>query len=179
MAKKLILAMAILGTIFACKSKEKATDQQNGGNVSTNVEKKELPTMPEGRLLRVTYSYQGMMMEEFGNYDLQRHTDGKPSTLSFRYRGDDVSYVVSDTLFDAARRIIEEERMYEYDSYYSLKMDERILDGYRWDFDAWFEGDKCISTGGHHVSPKGDGLNKISTLLRNAARQLVEADKKE
>ena len=66
--------------------------------------------------------------------------------------------------------------MYEYASSYSLQMDDRILDGYSWSFDADFEGDEHISSGGRHVSPQGDGLYKISTLLSNAARQLVKAD---
>ena len=176
MIKKLILVMGILGTIFACKGKEKAAEQQNGGN-NTTAEKKEKPTMPEGRLLRVQYFFQGMMMEEFGNFDLQRLPDG--CKLSFRHFSDEVSYEVSDTLLDAARQIIEQERMYEYDSYYKFEMDERMLDGYRWSFDAWFEGDKQISSGGRHVSPDGKGLNKIEELLRNAARQLVKADNKE
>lgn len=176
MTKKLILTMGIIGILFGCKCKEKAIEQQNSGDVNTTVVT-EKPTMPEGRLLRVAYSYQGMMMEEFGNYDLQRTPDG--NKLTFRHFSDEVTYEVSDTLFEAARRIIEEERMYEYDSYYSLKMEERILDGDRWDFDAWFEGDKQISSGGRNVSPKGNGLHKISTLLRDAARQLVEADEKE
>jgi len=167
--------MGILGMLFGCKGKEKAVEQQNGGDVNTTEVKKEQPTMPEGRLNRVKYSYQGMMMEEFGNFDLQRLPEG--CKLSFRHFSSEVSYEVSDTLLDAARSIIEQERMYEYDSHYSLKMDGRILDGYSWDFDAWFEGGKKISTGGRHVSPEGDGLHKISTLLSNAARQLVQAEK--
>jgi len=88
-----------------------------------------------------------------------------------------VSYEVSDTLFDAARRIIEEERMFEYDSYYSPETDGRILDGYSWSFDARFEGDRHISSNGSHASPKGDGLSKISRLFSNAAQQLVETGK--
>lgn len=170
--------MTLLGTLFACKTKEKAADPQDSGNTNTTVVKKEKPTMPEGRLLRVTYFFQGMMMEEFGSFDLQRQPDGKASTLSFRHFSDEVSYEVSDTLFDAARRIIEEERMYEYDSYYSFKTDERMLDGYRWDFDAWFEGDRHISSGGRHVDPEGNGLRKISSLLYNAAKQLVGEEQK-
>lgn len=180
MTKKLILAMAILTALFACKGKEKAAEQQNGSNTiqqsTMNTQQKEKPTMPEGRLLRVKYLFQGMMMEEFSDFDLRRQTNDTPASLSFKYRGEDVSYEVSDTLFDVARHIIEEERMYEYDSYYTLQMDGRILDGYRWEFDAWFENGKRISTGGRHVSPDGDGLRKISTLLYDAAHQLVDAN---
>ena len=172
MTKKLILTMGILGILFGCKSKANTADPQNGNDITLNTQQK----MPEGRLLRVQYFYQGMMMEEFGSFDLQRTSDG--CKLSFRHFSSEVSYEVSDTLLDAARRIIEQEKMYEYASSYSLQMDDRILDGYSWSFDADFEGDEHISSGGRHVSPQGDGLYKISTLLSNAARQLVKAENK-
>lgn len=172
------MMMGILGILFGCKGKEKATEQQNGGDVGTIVEKKELPTMPEGRLLRVTYFYQGMMMEELGNFNLHREAVGKTAVLSFRHYGDEVSCEVSDTLFDAARRIIEDEKMYEYAPSYTLNMKERILDGYSWGFDADFEGDEHIASGGSNVSPRGDGLNKIRNLLYEAARRAVETDQK-
>ena len=174
MIKKLIIIMGILGTIFACKCKEKAADQQNNGNVNT-VEKKNPAVMPDGRLLRVTYSYQGMMMMEFGNFDL--HSTPEGCKLTFRHFSNEVTYEVSDTLLDAARSIIEQEKMYEYDSYYSFKSEHRMLDGYHWDFDAWFEGDKRISSGGSHVSPGGNGLHKIEELLSKAAQQLVKDEK--
>ena len=166
--------MGILGTLFACKGKEKAIDPNNGGNITQHFTQNK--KMPEGRLLRVAYFYQGMMMEEFGHFDLKRQADGKTATLSFHHFSDEVSYEVSDTLFDAARRIIEQEKMYEYASSYSLKMKDRILDGYSWSFDADFEGDEHISTGGSNVSPDGDGLHKIRKLLYDAAKRVVEAD---
>lgn len=175
MKQKLIIVMAITSMLLGCKSKEKATEQQSGGDVSTIVEKKELPTMPEGRLLRVKYVFQGMRMPAFGNFDLQRTPEG--SRLFFKHYDSDMSCEVSDTLFDAVRNIIEQEKMYEYDSYYSFKTDERILDGYRWEFEAWFEGDKRILSGGRHASPSGNGLQKINSLLSDAAGQVLQADK--
>ena len=175
MNKKLIIAMAITSMLMGCKCKEKAAEPKNGGNETPQLTQNTPKTMPEGRLLRVTYSYQGMRMEMFSNFDLQRLPEG--SKLSFRHYNNEVSYEVNDTLLDAARRIIEEEHMYEYDSYYSMKMEGRILDGDRWDFDAKFEGNQRISSGGRNASPKGDGLHKISKLLNDAARRLVEADK--
>ncbi len=167
--------MAITGAVLACKSKEKAVEPQNGGEVTQRqASHATTKTMPVGRLLRVSYSHQGMMMERFSHFDLQHTAEG--NKFSFRHFSDEVSYEVSDTLFDAARRIIEEERMFEYDSYYSPKTDDRILDGYSWSFDARFEGDGHISSSGSHVRPKGDGLSRISRLFSNAAQQLVEAE---
>lgn len=168
--KRTILVMAIAGTIIACKSKEKVVSPDDG-EVKTTVVEKEKRTMPEGRLNRVTYSYQGMAMEPFRDFDLRRNADGTGCMLSFKIRLEEMSYEVSDTLLDAARRIIEEERMYEYATFYSFKSDARVLDGYHWDFDAYFEGGEKILSGGRHVSPKGDGLNKIRKLLYHAAEQ--------
>jgi hypothetical protein len=133
---------------------------------------KNMTTMPEGCIVRLHYNYKGMMMEEFSNFTLLRLPDGKGNQLCFRHRGQEVTVNdVSDSLFDAARNIIEEERMYEYDSYYSLKMDGRILDGYSWDFDVYFEGGEKLLSGGRHVSPDGNGLQRISKLLNDAARE--------
>lgn len=176
MTKKLILMMGILGILFGCKGKEKVADTKNGGDVTQQLAQNTQQKMPEGRLLRVRYYYQGMMMEEFGHFDLQRQTDGKTAKLTFRHFSNEEACEVSDTLFEAARRIIEQEKMYEYASDYSLKMKERILDGYSWSFDADFEGDEHISSGGSNVSPNGNGLNKIRNLLYDAAKRVAKSD---
>lgn len=133
-----------------------------------------MSAMPEGRIVRLHYNYNGMMMVEFCNFTLCRLPDGKGTQFSFRHRGNEVTINdASDSLLDAARRIIEEESMYEYDSYYSLRMDGRILDGYSWDFDVYFESGEKLLTGGRHVSPDGNGLRRISSLLSDTARRLL------
>ena len=173
MTKKLILMMGILGILFGCKSKVKDVDEPA---TPTSTPSTLTQKMPEGQLLGVNYFYQGMMMEEFGNFDLHRDAVGKTAELSFRHFNNDESHEVSDTLFDAARRIIEEEKMYEYAPHYSLKMDERILDGYMWGFGAHFEGNERIISGGDNVSPNGNGLNKIRNLLYDAAKRVAKDD---
>ena len=135
---------------------------------------KNLTTMPEGRIVRLYYNYNGMMMEEFSNFTLCRLPDGKGIQISFRHRGSEMTINdESDSLFDAARHIIEEERMYEYDSHYSLQLGGPILDGYSWDFDVYFESGEKLLTGGRHVSPDGNGLRRISSLLSDTARRLL------
>ena len=131
--------------------------------------------MPAGRLNEVSYSYQGMRMEVIGNPSLKRAEGGK-ATLSFKFFSDERSYEVSDTLLDKARDIIEEEKMYNYDSSYSLSFSERILDGYSWSFDAIFEGGERLSSHGRHVEPEGNGLNRIDSLLRAAAMPFVKEE---
>jgi hypothetical protein len=168
--------MAITGAVLACKSKEKAVEPQNGGEVTQRqASHATTKTMPVGRLLRVSYSHQGMMMERFSHFDLQHTAEG--NKFSFRHFSDEVSYEVSDTLFDAARRIIEEERMFEYESYYGLppELEQRMLDGFRWRFDACFENGERIHSSGRHVFPDGNGLQKIERLLYHAAEAATKA----
>lgn len=174
MTKKLILMMGILGILFGCKSK--VTDVDEPSSHPSHPSPLTQQKMPEGRLLGVSYFYQGMMMEEFGSFGLHRDAVGKTAELSFRHFSNEESHEVSDTLFDAARRIIEEEKMYEYAPSYQLKMKERILDGYSWSFSAKFEGNENISSGGSNVSPNGKGLDKIRNLLYDAAKRVANPD---
>ena len=154
--------MGILASVFSgCKSSKEAGNESQQPTQPV-VEQ----TMPQGKLLEVGYRYGGMMMEMVSNMTLSRREG--PARLTFFFYNQEVSYEVSDTLFDAARRIIEEEKMYAYAVNYSLELSERILDGYHWSFFANFE-DERLRSSGSHVSPEGNGLNRLSTLLREAA----------
>jgi hypothetical protein len=154
--------------LLGCKTSSGITDapSEPEAQPSSSVQ------MPAGRLNEVSYSYQGMMMNVVGQPTLKR-TEGGKALLSFHYYSEERSYEVSDTLLDKAREIIEEEKMYEYAPSYSLNLTERILDGYSWSFDAVFEGGKRLSSHGRHVSPNGDGLNRIERLLETAARECL------
>lgn len=153
-----------------CTHKAPATSD---GNQTENGSKNMKKTMPQGRLLSVSYNYQGMMMEAIRNKELTRK-DGAP-IIKFEFIGEERQFAVSDTLFDVARAIIEEEKMYNYGEHYSLgKMGYEILDGYSWSFDATFEGDVGISSGGSNSQPGGDGLNRINTLLFDTAVQSLK-----
>ena len=163
MIKKLFLAMGLLGMFSVCKGQEN-TEQP--------------ATMPQGKLLRVEYAYHGMRMAEFSDFDLKRSADKGNSEFSFRHHSSDVSVNgVADSLFSAAYRIIEEERMYEYRSSYRLppEIEQGMLDGFSWSFDAYFENGEHISSGGRHVMPDGKGLNKIERLLYDAAEAVTNA----
>ncbi|MBQ3631977.1 MAG: hypothetical protein II949_12155 [Prevotella sp.] len=170
MMRLAFITMALAGLLAGCSTHKAPTvgdgDQTEKGN--ENMKK----SMPAGRLLSVSYSYQGMMMEPLRNKELTR-TDGTP-TIKFVFMGDERQFAVSDTLFDVARAIIEEEEMFKYDGYYSFKSEFQILDGYSWSFDATFEGNERISSGGSNVEPRGDGLVKINKLLQDAAIQALK-----
>lgn len=163
MIKKLFLAMGLLGMFSVCKGQEN-TEQP--------------ATMPQGKLLRVEYAYHGMRMAEFSDFDLKRSADKGNSEFSFRHYGSNVSVDgVADSLLSAAYRIIEEERMYEYGGSYHLppEIEQGMLDGFNWRFDAYFENGEHISSSGRHVMPDGNGLRKMEKLLYDAAEAITNA----
>lgn len=162
-------------TTQGCKSTQSATPGETTQQTTqqTPSETKPEPTMPKGRLLSVEYDYQGMAMEMISKTKLSR-IDSVP-VLTFMYFGEEMRCEVGDSLFVQARDIIEQERMYAYEGSYSLDPSlGPILDGDRWEFYATFEGKERIYSHGRNVSPKGDGLHRISKLLRDAAKQYVD-----
>ena len=163
MIKKLFLAMGLLGMFAVCKGQENA---------------EQTAAMPQGKLLRVAYAYHGMRMAEFSDFDLKRSAEKGDSEFCFRHYNSDVSVDgVADSLFSAAYRIIEEERMYEYGGSYHLppEIEQGMLDGFSWRFDAYFENGEHISSSGRHVMPDGNGLRKMEKLLYQAAESITNA----
>ena len=161
MIKNLFLVMGLLGLFSVCKGLENAEQPA---------------TMPQGKLLRVMYAFHGMRMDEFSDFDLKRSADKGDCEFCFRHYSSDVSIDgVADSLFTAAYRIIEEERMFEYGSYYGLspELEQGMLDGFRWSFDTYFENGERISSSGRHVMPDGKGLRRIEILLHDAAEAAI------
>ena len=161
MIKKLFLVMGMLGLFSVCKGQENA---------------EHLTAMPQGKLLRVEYNFSGMRMAEYRDFDLKRSAETGKSEFRFKHGSSEVSIDgVADSLFTAACRIIEEERMFEYRSYYGLspELEKGMLDGFRWSLYAYFENGERISSSGRHVMPDGDGLNRIEKLLYHAAEAAI------
>ncbi len=127
--------------------------------------------MPKGKLLLVKYNYRGMAYEVVRDIVLT-HEDGQP-VIRFTYQDEEQQHVVGDSLFEQARAIIKEEEMYKYQPAYQFDPSIKILDGYKWDFEAVFEGDQRIKSAGRNASPNGNGLNRINQLLQQAARSIV------
>ena len=95
MIKKLVLAMGLLGLFSVCKAQENSK-----------------PVMPQGKLLRLEYSFSGMRMPVYGNFKLKRNAETGESDFSFfHYNKEMFTKGVLDSVFTAACRIIEEERM--------------------------------------------------------------------
>ena len=157
----------VMGCLLAgCKSNQPAMTNNTDTTEQKPQEKME-KKMPEGKLTYVTYSYQGMAMEMVRDMELSL-VDGK-AQLSFEFWQDKRQYAVDDSLLTAALKIIEEEAMYNYATSYSPNFDGMILDGYSWSFEATFEGGERIWSHGKNAEPRGDGLQRIYKLLREAA----------
>ena len=168
------MTMALLGLFTGCK-----TSNGSGNDDKTTVQPPR--PMPQGQLIEVSYHYQGMAREMIEQPRLSR-MNGKPM-LEFDFYGEKKQFEVSDTLFDAARTIIEEERMYEYSTSYSLQMNnERILDGYSWSFDATFLNPDStrerLSSHGRNAEPDGNGLSRMRQLLHNTAQPFAQEEMK-
>ncbi len=166
--KTTFLALTLIAiTMMGCKTNMTTTTVTPEPAPATEKKPK---TMPQGRLLEVDYKEHGMRMPAFGDFQLNRRS-GTP-TLSFYHWSEKKVIEVPDSLFDVARRIMEEEKMYEYDSYYDkTPKGERILDGTRWDFSAYFEGKQYISSGGFDTWPQNvNGIRRLVKLLTEAAK---------
>ena len=155
MIKRLFLAMALLGLFSVCHAQAVSK-----------------PAMPKGKLLRLEYSYGGMMMPVYGDFILKRSAETGESDFRFLHYNKEVfTKDVPDSVFTAASRIIEEERMYEFASSYGLppELEEGMLDGFSWRFEAYFENGEHLSSHGSHVMPEGNGLRRLEDLLSDAA----------
>ena len=155
MIKRLFLAMALLGLFSVCHAQADSK-----------------PAMPKGKLLRLEYSYGGMMMPVYGDFILKRSAETGESDFRFLHYNKEVfTKDVPDSVFTAASRIIEEERMYEFASSYGLppELEEGMLDGFSWRFEAYFENGEHLSSHGSHVMPEGNGLPRLEDLLSDAA----------
>ena len=173
MMGRILLTAIVTGCLLTgCKTQQQPTTegQSNSNQAETTMKKK----MPQGRLLSVGYNFQGMRMEVFRNMELT-HKDGKP-VVKFECPYGEREYEVEDSLFDQARTIIEEEKMYEYGNSYELEMAEMILDGYSWNFSATFEGGEKIESSGSNSSPDGNGLSKIHRLLYDTCNRFFVAE---
>lgn len=163
MIRKIVLTTVLLGLFSVCRGQEDV---------------KPSTSMPKGKLLRVEYAFNGMRLAEYSNFDLKRSAETGKSEFSFHHRISEVTiHNVADSLFTAVSRIIEEERMFEYESYYGLppELEQGMHDGFKWRFDACFEDGVRIHSTGRHVLPDGKGLQRIERLLYHAAEAATKA----
>ena len=169
MRTKLLILMTIIASLVGCKSKE-PTGKADGAATPAAVP----AAMPQGRLNYVEHSYHAMYMAPFSNFELKRIDDSDSCEFKFYHYDQEETHTVSDTLLDAARRIISEEKMYEYAKAYINPMADQILDGYNWSFLAIFDGKEHISSHGRQASAPGNGIRLLGEMLSNAAEQVAD-----
>lgn len=159
-----LMAISFLGMTFGCKTPKAGDDSDSP-----------FSKMPAGKLTMVSYNYQGMRMMLVSSPTVTLCDDGK-TMLTFSKYTEERSFEVSDTILDAARKIIEEEEMYKYASRYDNMFNNMILDGYSWSFSALFDSGQKIYSGGRNAEPRGEGLNRIGRLLNDVGMKcLIEA----
>ena len=135
-----LMMMVTTGSFVGCKTGQQA-DSGNAlvnkatlGEDNGSKDKEPERTMPQGRLLEVSYNYQGMAMEVVEEPRLTRR-DGQPM-LYFKQWNGEKSCLVDDSLFDAARNIIEQERMYAYSQSSQIESQTGCIGHLRADMDS-------------------------------------------
>lgn len=120
--------------------------------------------MPEGALQSLEYTIRGTM----AGYEYEAHVEllknGKVKLCASRESYmPPVEKTVDKSVLDSLRTIMETEKMYAYQSYYTPPY--QVLDGHSWSFFAFFEGGKYIDSGGSNEWPEGEGLSKIQKYI--------------
>jgi hypothetical protein len=128
--------------------------------------------MPEAELVSVELTRSGTM----AGYQYEGHAEAD-STGGFVLRAMKEQYGplyekrIGKEEMDKFRQIIEEEKMYKYKDSYTPMM--RVLDGWRWHFEANFTDGTRLSSHGENASPRGEGLERIRTLMDDLIRDGV------
>ncbi len=179
----IVVALAMLGSTFTVDAKAKKRrstvkkeKQMKAKTKCTSIKSKCTQT-DQCSLDMVEYCNQGMMMTPVAQMRVER----KDGNVVFVIKGtttEEKEYVIDDgeQILKDALKIIEEEKMLEYKSSYSLKASERVLDGETWSFRAKLADGRSVSSHGSNAWPGGDGLSRIGKLLYDRAYELLEAN---
>lgn len=129
---------------------------------------------PTDRLLSVEFNFQGMRQSFYREFNLSRDEKGRPC-LSCKRMNEDVTWVVAESVMQAADSIIQANDLFNLESSYALVLPEgeRLLDGMFWSFAARSEK-LNVSSLGRNAWPddKGsEGLHAIEKLLMETAQQ--------
>ena len=117
-----------------------------------------------GQLVGVSYRYQGMAREPFGELKVKRDANGKPQLAC---EVDGGPWPCDERLMTAIDNLVEEYALEGLSPSYEMKSiaGERILDGYSWSVSIVYEK-KTISSHGSNASPSNfRGVQLIGSLL--------------
>lgn len=115
------------------------------------------------------------MMMPVSNVRVERK-NGKVIMAMSGTVGDEKEQAIADgeDILKQALEIIEQEKMMDYASSYSLDPSMKVLDGSSWSFAARLADGRYVSSHGSNAEPNGDGLSRMQKLLFDRAMKLLE-----
>ena len=145
------IAVAALVVLLGCKSIDKMTNNKPA---------------PTGQLVSFYYVEHGMMAQPNFEYTLKRDAKGKVKLCVYRPWGDegwgDTIKVPVDVIA-YVEKLIKENNLQNYKDHYSPKM--QVMDGYTWYYEAEFDDETALSSGGSNARPGDNTLSVIAEYL--------------
>ena len=143
----IVVALVVLVGLMACKGTKRVTE------IVKN-------PAPKGSLMGFHYVEHGTMAQPNFEYSLHREGD-KISLYVFRPWldegwGDTIQ--VGGEVIDHVEKLIKDNHLQNYKGHYSPEM--QVLDGYSWSYEAEFDDDVTLSSGGSNAGP-GDGTLRV------------------
>lgn len=123
--------------------------------------------MPGGRLVSLSVSAQGTMMQPHYSYKVELSDSIVTCAYFDHSRNCYAINQVEASLLDSLRQVIERHKMYSYaESYHN----PHVLDGDSWGFSAYFSDGKSISSHGSNAGPRNNGCSTLASLCKEALK---------
>ena len=145
------IAAAVLMLLLGCKSIDKMTNSK---------------PVPTGQLVNFHYVEHGMMAQPNFEYTLKRNAKNKVTLCVYRPWldegwGDTIKVPVD--VIAHVEKLIKDNNLQNYKDHYSPKM--QVMDGYQWSYEAEFDDETTLSSGGSNARPGDKTLNVIAEYL--------------
>lgn len=147
----ILIAVAALLMLMGCKSIDKV---RNG------------KPAPTGQLVSFHYVEHGMMAQPNFEYTLKHDDKNKVTLCVYRPWTDEgwgETIKVSVDVVAHVEKLIKENNLQNYKDHYSPKM--QVLDGYHWFYEAEFDDETSLSSGGSNARPGDNTLKVIAEYL--------------
>ncbi|MCR4994117.1 MAG: hypothetical protein K6A32_01855 [Bacteroidales bacterium] len=131
--------------------------------------------MPKGELIGLEYT-----RNNTGSEDVYKGIIEQDSAGTFVLKAMKEEYgplfvkVLQAQDLEKFRQIIKEEKMYRYKESYSPLV--HVYDGWSWSFVARFSDGTKIYSYGSNASPRGEGLQRICSSMKEMVRDVAPAD---
>ena len=167
----LVVALALLGGTFTVDAKAK---KRRSTKKEKQIVKKDIKDN-QSVLYMVECGKQGMEMSPISQVRVERK-DGKVVCVIKGTRTSEIEYLIpdGDEILRDALEIIEQEKMFDYESEYEPDPNNLLSDGFSWSFKAKLADGRSVSSKGHNAGPDGlysEGAEKLTKLLFERARK--------